>query len=70
MARNAGDPSGQFDAYVLATGIYSTVRLRVPAGSLQGWLGIASGVDLIQNTQNVTDETVLVDGEFMLGLRF
>jgi hypothetical protein len=70
MARNAGDPSGQFDAYVLATGIYSTVAPNIPAGSLQGWLGIASGVDLIQNLQNVTDETVLVDGEFMLDFAF
>jgi hypothetical protein len=70
MARNAGDSSGQFDAYVLATGIYTTVAPNIPAGSLQGWLGIASGVDLIQNTQNVTDETVLVDGEFMLDFAF
>ncbi len=55
---------------MLATGIYSTVIPNVPAGSLQGWLGIASGVDLIQNLQNVTDETVLVDGEFMLDFAF
>jgi hypothetical protein len=65
MQRNAGDPTGQFDAYVLAASIF-TVNPRNPRGLEDGWLGIASGVDLVQNRRNLTDEAVVLDGQFIL----
>ncbi len=64
MRRNLGDPTGQFDAYVFVTGFNS--RFGFDIGAVEGWLGIASAVDLIQNQQNVTDEVVFLDADFMI----
>ncbi len=65
MGRNAGDASGQFDAYVMVAGIFDAVT-GVATGIQSGYLGIASALDLITNQANVTDETVILDGLFIL----
>jgi hypothetical protein len=65
MLRNAGDFTGQFDAYVFAGGIVNPTT-GVRFGPLQGWVGLASGVDFAQTRQNVTDEVAFLDGQGLL----
>ena len=65
MNQNAGDPTGQFDSYVFVTGIINRA-VFAQVGQEVGILGVASGIDLVDNGFNVTDETVIVNADTFL----
>ncbi len=68
---NAGDPTGEHDAYVFIANITDADFFNQSVGALLGIYGIASGIDLESGPgglpgNNDTDESVIVCADLLL----